>query len=411
MTDTGRGIIKQYVGFTIGTGDYMLPILNVREIINMPPVTSLPQLPAYIKGITNLRDSIIPIIDTCQLLNSSIEEEGKAVIVITTGKIAFGIIVGGIAGVINVEEDRIEPPENFFNNNIENIEGVAKLNDKLIILLDIKKLLPMEDMSLLEDTILDVKETGDGSNVEVTREIETVGGRITTTEFRNAKEFMSKNHEKNDMRDRMFEMVLSFMDAIAAHDYQKAETILNQLMKDKDSHLFSGIGKITRRLHDSLEDFKGSLETGLQKLSTKDVPNAVDNLQFVISKTEDAANRTMGIVERYFEESEEFSKHLKNIKDNNEDVEYIKAFKDALDSDMTTILTAQEFQDLTGQTIRKVIALVNNIEVELLNLITKFGMQTSAGQEEVEEKAASAEESTEKVSQSDVEALLNEFGF
>ena len=193
--------------------------------------------------------------------------------------------------------------------------------------------------------------------------------------------------------------------------------IIEQLVKATDSDLFKEIGKITRRLHDSLEDFKGSINTGIQKLTQNDVPNAVDDLQFVIKKTEDAANKTMAIVERYFEESNDFEKQIEKIKGHEESVNYIKTFKDSLDNDMTTILTAQQFQDITGQTIKKVIDLVHNVEVELLRLITKFGVlikaeavQVGAGQS-ANSSLEDAAKPAEKVTQSDVESLLNDFGF
>jgi chemotaxis signal transduction protein len=120
----------------------MLPILKVREIITMPSITELPQLPNYIKGVTNLRGSVIPIVNLKTLLNSEGEDiEGNTVVVLTTGKVVFGITVDGITGVIKVDESKIDPPESFFNTNIDRIEGVAKFDDKLIVLLDTWKTL------------------------------------------------------------------------------------------------------------------------------------------------------------------------------------------------------------------------------------------------------------------------------
>jgi chemotaxis protein CheZ len=398
----------------------MIPILKVREIISMPSVTALPHLPSYVKGVTNLRGSIIPIVNLKKLLSSCIEEEeGNTVIVLSTGKITFGIIVDGITGVIKVDESEIEPPESFFNNNVDNIEGVAKIKDKLIVLLDTKKLLPIDDMSLLEETVIDVKDLGDGDSVEITKEIDTIGGKVTVKELHDAREFLGSKLDKDDPKHSVFDLMLSFMDALAAHDYYKVESILDQLLKETDSELFNEVGRITRKLHDSLEEFKRAIDNGLQKLTQNDVPNAVDKLQFVITKTEEAANKTMGIVERYFEESEDFVKNIEKIKGYDAEVEYLRAFKESLDNDMTAILTAQQFQDITGQTIKKVINLVSNVEVELLRLIAKFGMTVSTDSDVVKEavllKQAGEDEDnvkeTEKVTQSDVESLLKEYGF
>ena len=410
----------QFIGFSINSNEYMIPILKVREIISMPSVTAIPHLPSYVNGVTNLRGSIIPIINLKNLLHTcGSEGDGNTIIVISTGKITFGIIVDGITGVIKVDESDIEPPDNFFNNNADNIEGVAKLNDKLIVLLNTKKLLPLDDMSLLEDAVVDIKKTDDGNSVKVSREVETIGGKVIVTELHDAKEYFSDKLSKNEPKHIVYNLMLEFMDALSAREYQKVENIVEQLVKETDSGLFKEVGKITRKLHDSLEEFKGSIDSGLQRLTNDDVPNAIDKLQFVMTKTEDAANKTMGIVERYFEESEVFSGHIENLKGNDESADYLRTFKDSLDNDMTTILTAQQFQDITGQTIKKVIDLVNHVEVELLSLITKFGMQVkpepvqagdTAGSDRCD-KSGSEEKEFEKVSQSDVEALLNDFGF
>lgn len=412
--------VQQYIGFNVNSSEYMLPILKVREIITMPSITALPQLPHYVKGVTNLRGSIIPILNLKTLLNSGEEDiSGNTVIVLTTGKVVFGIIVDGITGVIKVDENKIEPPESFFNSNIDRIEGVAKLDDKLIVLLDTKKLLPLDDITLMEDTILKVNEVGDGENVEVTKEIESLGGTITVKELYNAKEFFGDKIDGNDPRQIVFEKMVQLIDALSSHDYNTIENITNDLVQETGGTLFKEVGKITRKLHDSLEDFKTAVDSGLDKLTNDDVPSAVDKLEFVISKTEDAANKTMAVVERYFEESDEFSRCIQRVSGNEDDIEYLKEFRDSMDGDMTDIITAQQFQDITGQTIRKVIDLVHKVEVELVRLITNFGMPMKIDSEKVLLKADSVQDDTadiasygaEKVTQSDVESLLQDYGF
>jgi chemotaxis protein CheZ len=412
--------MQQYIGFHLNNNEYMIPILRVREIITMPSITVLPNLPSYIKGITNLRGSVIPVVNLKNLLNSNgSSETGKVVIVISAGKITFGIIVDGITGVVKIDEANIEAPEKIISGNADLLEGVAKFDNRLIVLLNTKKILPVDDISLLEDTMVTVSSVENGGNVEVIREIDTIGGKVTVRELHNAKDLLTSKLDKNDPKHKIFELMIHFMDALSANEYEKMEGISNQLVMATDSGIFTEVGKITRKLHNSLEDFRGTINTGLQRLAQSDVPTAVDNLQFVISRTEDAANKTMGIVERYFEESNDFSRHLESIKGQEEAAGYFKSFKDSLDNDMTLILTAQQFQDITGQTIKKVIDLVNNVEVELLKLIAKFGILTRTEPDKIKVGAASElyeedepiEKSIEKVTQSDVEALLNDFGF
>jgi chemotaxis signal transduction protein/chemotaxis regulatin CheY-phosphate phosphatase CheZ len=410
--------VQQYIGFNLNSNEYMIPILKVREIITMPSITVLPQLPPYIKGVTNLRGTVIPIVNLKSLLNSEDNgDTGNTVIVVSAGKVTFGIIVDGITGVIKVDESNIEQPDRIVSNNVGLLEGVAKIENRLIVLLNTNKILPLDDMSLLEETIVNV--SGDGDNVEVISEIDTIGGKITVKEVKSAKDFFSSKLDTNDPKQQIFELMLSFMDCVASNDYQKMDSIVDQLVRATESDLFKEIGRITRKLHDSLEEFKGAIDNGLQSITEHDFPNAVDNLQFVIKKTEEAANRTMGIIERYFEESHDLSNHIKAIKGHDETVTYLRAFKDSLDDDMTMILTAQQFQDITGQTIRKVIDLVHNVEVELLQLITKFGMLVKSSADKLAAGAGSGqsdmisetEKSAKKITQSDVESLLNEFGF
>ncbi len=413
--------MQQFIGFNVNSSEYMVPILKVREIISMPAITELPHLPGYVKGISNLRGSIISIVNLRALLDSSnSEDDGSIVIVIATGKIIFGIIVDGITGVVKVDEASIEPPEKFINNDVDRIDGVAKLDDKLIVLLNTSKLLPLDDMSLLEEAIVEVSDSADEGKVEVVKEIDTIGGKVTVKELRDAKDFMGDKLDDSDPKNNIFNMMLDFMDALSSQEYVRVEGILENLVKATDSSIFNEVGKITRKLHDSIEDFKGAIDNGLDKFTSNDIPNAVDKLQFVINKTEEAANKTMGIVERYFEESDDFSAHTDKLTGPDDSVKYLETFKNALDNDMTEILTAQQFQDITGQTIKKVITLVHSVEDELLTLITKFGMQVKQSVETTVEKDIpddalpglkdkSAE--AEKVSQSDVEALLGEFGF
>ncbi|MBC8553204.1 MAG: protein phosphatase CheZ [Nitrospira sp.] len=414
--------MQQFIGFHINSSEYMIPILRVREIITMPAITKMPHLPDYIKGITNLRGTVIPIVQLKSLLNTPDNgEDGNTIIVLTLGKITFGIIIDGISGVLQIDEANIDPPEGFINDNVDLMLGVAKINGKLVVLLDTKKLLPLDDLAMLDETVLDVQESEDGLSVEVTTEVDTIGGKVSIKELRDAKDyFKNKDTESSsspDSQAKIFDLMLSFMEAMSVHDYTKVESLVAQLVKETDSGLFKEVGKVTRKLHDSLEEFKGSVDTGLAKITETDVPNAVDKLQFVMEKTEDAANKTMAIVESYFEESDDFQKHLDALQGSEESKEYIKLFKDSLDNNMTMILTAQQFQDITGQTIRKVIHLVNKVETELLRLITQFGMPVTGEGTAVSVPTANYDaelgttEDHEKITQSDVESLLNDFGF
>jgi chemotaxis protein CheZ len=201
------------------------------------------------------------------------------------------------------------------------------------------------------------------------------------------------------------------MESVSAGDYEKADTLIQGLMQSPPGQapsgqddLFKEVGKVTRKLHDSIKSFKEALDPRLKDMAIKDMPSAIDRLQFVIEKTEDAANKTMGIVEKYIITMDELSSHVRNIKEPQASAEYLKKFKNELEDDLTEILTTQSFQDLTGQTLKKVITLVGDIEKELVSLIATFGVKS-------EQSAQVTTLAEEKVSQEGVDDLLKEFGF
>jgi len=401
--------VNQYVGFRVKDEEYMVPILKVREIISLPQLTRLPDLPDFIRGVTEIRGSVIPIVDIENLLYQHNNGSGKNVIIIVEGRASYGIIVDDITGIIGLDETSIEPAEKIGPSNSERIIGVAKLPDRLVMLLNTQKLLPLEDSNIFNDNIIDVRTIEGTDSVEVTREIETMGGKITIKELKDAKEFMGKRFDSSDPRQKILDKMISFMDALSVHDYSKVETITEELMSEANNSLFQEIGRITRKLHNSIEEFKQAVDQSIQKIKNNKVPDAVDGLQFVISQTEAAADKTMTIVERYFEESKDLMKSINSIRGNKNIVNYLKQFKESLDNDMTEILTAQQFQDITGQTIKRVIDLIHNIESELVELIKNFGIPVD--EHKSESNISNEDHLIEKVSQSDIESLLKEYGF
>ena len=411
----------QYIGFNLGANEYTIPILKVREIINMPAITRMPQSLPYIEGVTNIRGNIIPIVNLKKLVNLNNppnpplippllrgDKEGSKggkggfennkVIVIAIGKITFGVLVDGITGVINIEESDIEPPESFLTRHVEQVEGVAKLSDRLVVLLDTRKLFPSEDMSLFEDFVY-VKEKGDKVVAEKT--IQTMAGGIKIKELHDAKAFFEKRGmDPNDSRYLVFDDIVNFIEALATKDYEKADNAIQYIIKKGQGDLFKEVGKITRKLHDALD----ALDPKIKELATLGMPNAIDRLQFVIDQTEEATNKTLELVEKYILSMDDLASHIRNLKEPESSVNYLKDFKNNLEDDLTEILTTQSFQDITGQTIKRVIKLVGDIEDELVRLIKTFAVKIGPG---VKTEAIIHE----KVSQTGVNDLLKDFGF
>jgi chemotaxis regulatin CheY-phosphate phosphatase CheZ len=294
---------------------------------------------------------------------------------------------------------------------IDQIEGVARVDDRLIVLLDTKKLIPVDDLDMLEDNVLDYKDSGQ-DQVEIVKTVQGMGGEMFVREMVDAKSFFDKKTlPSGDPRTEVYARLMEFMESVASGDYEKADILIQGLVQTPagqatsvQDDLFKEVGRVTRKLHDSVKSFKEALDPRLKDMAIKDMPSAIDRLQFVIEKTEEAANKTMGIVEKYIIGMDDLSSHLRNIKEPQASAEFLKKFKNELEDDLTEILTTQSFQDLTGQTLKKVITLVGDIEKELVVLIATFGVKADAG-------APIAALAEEKVSQEGVDDLLKEFGF
>ena len=149
QTDSGTDITgeMQLVSFNIGTEEFGVDILKVQEINRMVEITKVPQAPNYVEGVINLRGKVIPIIDLRKRFNLELKEQDKntrIVVVDIVGNI-MGMIVDSVSEVLRLPSNTIEPPPDLVTGiNSEYINGVAKLEDRLLIFLDLSKVVDME---------------------------------------------------------------------------------------------------------------------------------------------------------------------------------------------------------------------------------------------------------------------------
>ena len=150
--DTQRG---RFLTFTIEENVYGLPIRFVTEIIGVQQATKVPETPDYVKGIINLRGRIIPLIDV--RLKFGKEEipytERTCIIVIDVNSVAVGLIVDKVDDVLTLEDNQIALPPSGGTLGFENryIEGIGKVEDMVLILLDAERLLRTEEMEMIEN--------------------------------------------------------------------------------------------------------------------------------------------------------------------------------------------------------------------------------------------------------------------
>lgn len=134
---------NQYVCFELNGKEWGISIDGMRSIERMVKITSLPKTPNYYRGIINWRNEIIPLIDLNAFFDMGlgVETEDTRIIITDVNKRTVGFIVDCIQDILTLEEGDIEKPPDILENNIprEYIKGVAKVNEKLIILLNIDK--------------------------------------------------------------------------------------------------------------------------------------------------------------------------------------------------------------------------------------------------------------------------------
>ncbi len=135
----------KYLTFVLGGESYGIPVLKVREIIRHIEVTAVPQMPDYVKGVTNLRGKIIPVVDLrIKFGLASTETTERTCIVVVqvgsaaTSKIQMGLVVDAVEEVANIAAGEIEPTPDFGTTlNTEYILGMAKVKGTVKSLLDI----------------------------------------------------------------------------------------------------------------------------------------------------------------------------------------------------------------------------------------------------------------------------------
>jgi len=144
----------QVVGFRIGRETFGLPISIVREIVRVPEITSVPNAPDYIEGVINLRGRIIPIVDLRKRFGHADIQPDKRnrILVVELNNKLVGLIVNAASEVLKIPPSEIEAPGSVFADGESGyVTGVGKLKGRLIILLDISKLLHRPELKRLEE--------------------------------------------------------------------------------------------------------------------------------------------------------------------------------------------------------------------------------------------------------------------
>jgi purine-binding chemotaxis protein CheW len=144
----------QFLSFTLGEEEYGVEILRVQEIRSWEPVSRIPNVPHYEKGVVNLRGAIVPIIDLRERFGLDHSEYTPLTVVVILqaqnehgNTRTMGVVVDSVSDVIDVDKKTIQSAPNFGAKvSTEFINGLASVNDRMVMLLDVKKLLKLDGL-------------------------------------------------------------------------------------------------------------------------------------------------------------------------------------------------------------------------------------------------------------------------
>jgi purine-binding chemotaxis protein CheW len=140
----------QLVGFRVGKETYAVPIRSVHEIVRVPEITAVPDAPEHVEGVINLRGKIIPVIDLRKRLGeakTAPSRQNRVLVIEHQGRLA-GLIVDAASEVLKLSSEQVEPPPSVFQEGtLQCVTGVGKYQGRLIVLLDIARLLQNQSVA------------------------------------------------------------------------------------------------------------------------------------------------------------------------------------------------------------------------------------------------------------------------
>lgn len=147
-------LAREFLTFTLGDEEYGIDILKVQEIRGYDAVTKVPDTPAFIKGVINLRGTIVPIADLrikFRVGQATYDEFTVVIILHVFGRVV-GIVVDGVSDVISLAPDHIRPAPEFGSMlETEYLLGLGTIDERMLILVDIEKLMSRQDMALMDE--------------------------------------------------------------------------------------------------------------------------------------------------------------------------------------------------------------------------------------------------------------------
>lgn len=390
-TEGARGqgtAVRQLIGFRLGPERFGIDISRIHEIIKPLPLTVVPDMPPGFSGVIHLRDQVVVIADLHARFGFPRPDPTKEsrIIVLAGTSRKIGVMVDAVSEVVRLTPAMIDPSPAFTDGvSVEFIEGIGKLGEELLTVLNVDTLFPQTTAPALDRAVEEHMAAGDEEPQDPPAE--PAAGMTMVNE---------------DMMEELG---------------RKAET---------GTHLYQDIGELARYINMAHKSFAEIAPQSQNiKVKAKDLPTANDLLIKVTEDTETATMKVMANTEETVGAVTDLT-HLVN-----EIEEAVPASSDAragisdlaerMRGELANIQNVQDdtivalsFQDLTGQKIKQVIALMGEVEERILKLVVEYGAaKAEQATAEVEKKLQDLKEDQEVpgLRQDRVDDLLAEFGF
>jgi purine-binding chemotaxis protein CheW len=148
---------QQYLTFMLGGETFAIGILAIKEIIEYGNLTEVPMMPDYIRGVINLRGSVVPVVDLSARFGRKPTELGRRTCIVIIEVVSadetqvVGVMVDAVNEVLEIPHDRIEPPPAFGAKiRTDFIRGMGKVDSKFVIILNVSNVLSIDDLALLD---------------------------------------------------------------------------------------------------------------------------------------------------------------------------------------------------------------------------------------------------------------------
>ena len=367
----------QLIGFTVGEERFAIAISEVHEINRFEHISKIPDLPDHVLGVIDLRGVVVPVINLAEKLGISsqgVTKDTRIIIVGFNGD-KIGILVDSVSEVLRVSNSSLERPPSIIQSvNAEYICGIIRNNNQLIVVLDFLRL--FKDYSPLQ-----------------TREGLINLGESTAPAQGNV------GSQKGDDSDAISQIV-DVTRAMSEGDFHH----------EIDGELYGQIGELAKYINATIKKLQ-TVEPNIA-LATDKIPAASLQLSEITKATEEATHSVMGQVECVLDNQDLLLHRIEAIEKGGDIAKEAGELRQLTADNkeiLLDIITGLSFQDLTGQKIKSIISLIEEIEKRIIHLIVTFGLKSKTGIEEKIPLTGFTDDT--KIEQGLVDTILKEFGF